>query len=183
MSAPPEKRSRSGPVSRVLSARRPNGLASMTAISLGRRLPGASCGLPERRFGPGRSVRVLPRACALLGLAPGGVCRASRVASAAGALLPHRFTLTAAQFAEQAKPAHDLTGARKSRGGLLSVALSRALRPVDVIDHPALWSPDFPLLTFRNATEGVPYNQQRPSGPLRDQLHDISMEAEGLDAL
>ena len=30
-------------------------------------------------------------------------------------------------------------------GGLLSVALSLTLRPVDVIDHPALRSPDFPL--------------------------------------
>ncbi len=29
-------------------------------------------------------------------------------------------------------------------GGLLSVALSRALRPVDVIHHHVLWSPDFP---------------------------------------
>src|SRR5439155_17225480 len=38
------------------------------------------------------------------------------------------------------------TGAHASRGGLLSVALSRVFRPVDVIDHPALWSPDFPLL-------------------------------------
>ena len=29
-------------------------------------------------------------------------------------------------------------------GGLLSVALSRALRPVDVVHHCVLWSPDFP---------------------------------------
>ena len=29
-------------------------------------------------------------------------------------------------------------------GGLLSVALSLTSRPVDVIDHPVLWSPDFP---------------------------------------
>src|SRR3954451_14126831 len=35
---------------------------------------------------------------ALLGLAPGGVCQANRVTPAAGALLPHRFTLTAAPF-------------------------------------------------------------------------------------
>ena len=32
----------------------------------------------------------------LLGLAPGGVCRATRVTPGAGALLPHRFTLTCA---------------------------------------------------------------------------------------
>ena len=30
------------------------------------------------------------------------------------------------------------------RGGLLSVALSRASRPVGVTDHLVLWSPDFP---------------------------------------
>src|SRR5437870_7243988 len=30
------------------------------------------------------------------GLAPGGVCRAARVAPGAGALLPHRFTLACA---------------------------------------------------------------------------------------
>jgi len=39
---------------------------------------------PERRAG---------NPCPTLGLAPGGVCRAGRVAPAAGALLPHRFTL------------------------------------------------------------------------------------------
>ena len=32
----------------------------------------------------------------LLGLAPGGVCKATRVTPSAGALLPHRFTLTCA---------------------------------------------------------------------------------------
>jgi len=31
-------------------------------------------------------------------------------------------------------------------GGLLSVALSLGLPPLDVIQHPALWSPDFPPL-------------------------------------
>src|SRR5205823_4450002 len=40
------------------------------------------------------------------------------------------------------------TGAHATRGGLLSVALSRALRPVGVADHPVLWSPDFPLLIY-----------------------------------
>src|SRR4051812_50002486 len=33
----------------------------------------------------------------LFGLAPGGVCRAVRVTPGAGALLPHRFTLTCAR--------------------------------------------------------------------------------------
>ena len=40
--------------------------------------------------GSGRAARPL------LGLAPGGVCRAARVTPDAGALLPHRFTLTCA---------------------------------------------------------------------------------------
>ena len=61
-------------------------------------------------------------------LAPGGVYLATQVTLRSGGLLPHRFTLT-----------------RLMPSGLLSVALSLALRPVDVIDHPALWSPDFPL--------------------------------------
>ena len=45
-----------------------------------------------------------------------------------GGLLPHHFTLTETLRS----------------GGILSVALSLALRPVDVIDHLARWSPDFP---------------------------------------
>ena len=45
-------------------------------------------------------------------------------------------------------PRRQKTGAHATRGGLLSVALSRALRPVGVADHPVLWSPDFPLLIF-----------------------------------
>jgi len=46
------------------------------------------CGLPGSVHG-----RV---ALSLFGLAPDGVCLADRVAPAAGALLPHRFTLTCA---------------------------------------------------------------------------------------
>ena len=45
-----------------------------------------------------------------------------------GGLLPHHFTLT-----KSLRPWR-----------YLSVALSLALRPVDVIDHLARWSPDFP---------------------------------------
>ena len=37
-----------------------------------------------------------------LDLAPGGVCRAARVAPSAGALLPHRFTLTCDRSPEAA---------------------------------------------------------------------------------
>ena len=101
--------------------------------------------LPARHLSFVTSSHTPPR-CSLFGFAPGGVCRAGRVTSTAGALLPHRFTLTARR---------PKTGARPSRGGLLSVALSLALRPVDVIDHPVLWSPDFPLAA----------NDFRPSPP------------------
>src|SRR5687767_6508997 len=47
-----------------------------------------------------RPTRQLGRAAlerCLLGLAPGGACRAGAVTRAAGALLPHRFTLTSPQ--------------------------------------------------------------------------------------
>ena len=53
----------------------------------------------------------------LLGLASIGVYQAARITSHAGALLPHRFTLTCDAFA--------------SIGGLLSVALSVRLPPPD----------------------------------------------------
>ena len=74
----------------------------------------------------------------LFGLAPDGVYQADRVTPIAGVLLPHRFTLTT----------HPKTIRRGEClgpfGGLFSVALSLTSRPVDVIDHPILWSPDFP---------------------------------------
>src|SRR3954469_18627051 len=53
----------------------------------------------------------------LLGLAPGGGYRAARVTPDAGALLPHRFTLTCA------------ARKRTAIGGLLSVALYRQVAP------------------------------------------------------
>jgi hypothetical protein len=65
-------------------------------------------------------------------LAPGGVYRADRVTPAAGALLPHRFTLTCAL------PGGDAIG------GLFSVALSCRSPRLAVSQHPALWSPDLP---------------------------------------
>ena len=83
----------------------------------------------------------------LLGLAPGGVYRAARVTPDAGALLPHRFTLTCA-------PAE--AGAI---GGLFSVALSCGSPRLGVTQHPALWSPDVP----RTGHERV---RTRPPGRL-----------------
>ena len=81
----------SRPVRRILSRRLRSveRLAPEAAIPLGRRLPAGSSGLPGGVYGRA----VLP----LSGLAPGGVCRAARVAPGAGALLPHRFTLTCAR--------------------------------------------------------------------------------------
>src|SRR4051812_11737557 len=77
----------SRPVRRILF-----GPKSAVTIHLGRRLPDGSSGLPGV---VGRAV--LP----LLGLAPGGACRATRVTPGAGALLPHRFTLTCAPVARR----------------------------------------------------------------------------------
>src|SRR5437868_10280805 len=60
----------------------------------------------------------------LLGLAPGGVCRATGVAPGAGALLPHRFTLACAD--------------ESAIGGLFSVALSCGSPRLGVTQYPAL---------------------------------------------
>jgi len=79
-------------------------------ISLGRRLLVGSSNLPGRvtrrtasRHDPVSSITNF----ALLGLASGGVCRAEPVTRPAGALLPHRFTLTSLQLS--------LAGARNDR--------------------------------------------------------------------
>src|SRR5829696_1653867 len=60
--------------------------------SCGDRWPSICAAYPEAAP-PSRMGRT-GRPYLLLGLAPGGVCRAARVAPDAGALLPHRFTLT-----------------------------------------------------------------------------------------
>ncbi len=78
----------------------------------------------------------------LFGLAPDGVYQASDVTIGTGALLPHRFTLTGnLRRAARRSP--------RNPGGLFSVALSLGSPPLDVIQHPALWSPDFPPFTPR----------------------------------
>jgi hypothetical protein len=81
----------SQPVSRVLYGP-PQKAANVTAIRLGRRLPGASSNLPERlvRTDPGTWPRTAPiRSCSRWGLPCRFRCRKR------GALLPHRFTLAA----------------------------------------------------------------------------------------
>ena len=120
------------------------------AISLGRLSPGASSNLPGSRYRtePARvAARCHAGRCSLFGLAPRGVCLARLVAQSAGELLPHRFTLTEAEGS--VSRAFDASG-------LLSVALSRALRPVGVTHHGALRSPDFP--------PGASPNGDSPSG-------------------
>ena len=87
----------------------------------------------------GRSQR-----SSLFGLAPGGVCRASE--------LPRCWCALTAPF--HPYRATSRRGLKVPRGGLLSVALSRTLRPADVIGHPVLRSPDFPPAAF--ATGGRP---------------------------
>ena len=122
----------------------------VTAIPLGRRLPGASSNLPGRPD-PDTDPGIAP-VPSLFGLAPGGVCRAADVA--AGAVRSYRtLSPLPRQYATR-------------RGGLLSVALSlkphpaRGSAPPDVIRHrisvePGLSSP----ATFRSLPE-------RPSGRL-----------------
>jgi hypothetical protein len=136
---------RSGPVSRVLSR---------AVISLGRRLPAASSNLPGSFCEPDKLATVARSSpCVVLlqvGFAEQPVTRT------AGALLPHRFTLTTRSWP---------TNQPRPRGGLLSVALSLSSRTVGVTHHPVLWSPDFPL---RNRL--IPKDHtvsQRPLGPLR----------------
>ena len=105
-------------------------------------LPTAWCGLPagDERAAHLRSGPEGPP----LGLAPGGVYLAAMVTHRAGGLLHHRFTLTSV-----------------SRGGLLSVALSRGSPRVGVTHHLALWSPDFPR--FQSPETAI----TRPTRPRR----------------
>src|ERR1700719_94119 len=98
-------------------------------ISLVRRLLDASSSLPGSSAGPDRSACRLGDNYFLFGLAPGGVCLAKPVTRPAGALLPHRFTLTASGSADESAGA---------RGGLLSVALSLSSRTVGVTHHRVL---------------------------------------------
>jgi hypothetical protein len=112
----PERRWRSRPVSRILCRDRGPG-----GGHLSRRARGSPRRAAASRFTRAvRPTRQLGRATlerCLLDLAPGGACRAGAVARAAGALLPHRFTL-----------------APPKRGGLFSVAPSRG-RPR--LGHPS----------------------------------------------
>ncbi len=69
-----------------------------------------------------------------LGLAPSGGCRAAGVATDAGALLPHRFTLTCAATSGEAEPSAVCS---------LLPCTDRSPRPGSR-QRSALWSPDLP---------------------------------------
>ena len=75
-----------------------NGGAAAT-IHLDTPSPGASSGLPAGSGEQPSDACAAALSCGLLGLASGGVCRATPVTRNAGALLPHRFTLTTAKVA------------------------------------------------------------------------------------
>ena len=99
------------------------GLGEAT-ISLGLRSPAASNDLPgNERWGRHHA--------SLFGLSPGGVYPASLV------------TKTAVRSYRTVSPLPRTC----ARGGLFSVALSLASRPVAVSNHLDPWSPDFPLCT------------------------------------
>ncbi len=110
-------------------------------IPLGPLLPGGSSNLPESLDGP-------PSNALLFGLAPGGVCLASDVATGTGELLPHRFTLTPSV-----------------RGGLLSVALSCSSPRLGVTQHPALRSPDFPPIPHARTGDHLPCSKSFTEDP------------------
>ena len=76
----------------------------------------------------------------LLGLAPGGVYRASDVAI--GAVSSY---LTVSPLPLKAQDGCSYPPPLTFNGGLFSVALSVPSRGLRVTEHPALWSPDFPL--------------------------------------
>src|ERR1700726_2522546 len=61
--------------------------------------PGASSGLPAGSGEQPSNACAAALSCGLLGLSSGGVCLATPVTRNAGALLPHRFTLTTAKVA------------------------------------------------------------------------------------
>ena len=123
-------------------------LPHVTAIHLGRRLPGPSSNLPGRPdpdTGPGHhrlraDARAVPiRFCSRWGLPCRFRCRKR------GALLPHRFTLTSS-----------LAG----RGGLFSVALSLRSPSPDVIRHRMSMEPG---LSSQGHLSALPQAAVRPT--------------------
>ena len=125
-------------VSRILSP--PAGWG--TAIHLGCRLPGTSCGLTRDlgRAAPGAAARP-----SLFDLAPGGVYLAGRSPDRRWALAPP-FHRCRDRFPTKQASRGPLS---KGRGCVLSVALSFGSPRLGVTQRPALWSPDFPQAASR----------------------------------
>jgi len=136
---------RSRPVSRILCPPKRVATISLGATSPRPSGPEGPCSLPGSVERAARSGRAIASAgCSLLGLAPGGVCRAATVARRAGELLPHRFTLACAP-----------RGHRRS----VLCGTFRGSPRLGVTQHPALWSPDFP----RRFRRGRPAGSSKPS--------------------
>lgn len=129
-------------VSRILCR-----VSPATAICLGPPSPVTSM-RPTCRHRAGRSSAQAPK-CPL-GLAPDGVCPAARVATGAGGLLHHRFTLTSPEA-----------------GGLLSVALFPRVAP------GGCYPPSCPVESGLSST--VPKEQPRPP----DRLASLSVRMLG----
>ena len=132
----------SGPratISRFLSPAEAGGSHS-SRLAIARQL---NSNLPGTCNGAGRSSSPI-WSCSAWGLPcqPHCCCR--------GALLPHHFTLTDLILTD---------GGSDEVGGILSVALSLASRPVGVTDHLILRSPDFPLV----ANSHLPPATTRPT--------------------
>jgi hypothetical protein len=166
------KRFRSGPVSRVLSS--PIQLAGRgTAISLGRRLPGVSSSLPERRIGPDRPAR---RAS----------CETRRGRSAwpcSGRGLPSQPGRPGCWCALTA-PFHPYRGGQN--GGSAAAAVCFLLHfpgPCGRSVLPTTLSCGARTFLSWRCMPRKTSHQQRPSGPLRNHLNDIGISAYGIDAL
>ena len=140
------KKSRNGPVSRVLlRSRSPcaaDGHFSRTPIA--RRLQ-----QPTRESLAGRTD---PRA----GLPALALCLALLQVGFTEPVESPRLLVRSYRTVSPLPHSSSTTGAQEACGGLLSVALSLTrylsrYRPVDVIDHLVLWSPDFPLAALQPA--------------------------------
>ena len=125
-------------------------------IYLGPALLPASSSLPRTQM-----VRAAPRP--LFGLAPGGVCLATPVTSG-----PVRSYRTLSPL--PVRPART----RATIGGLLSAALSVALRRPGVTRHPALRSSDFPPANPKGLTSD-PYSHASHGHEIRPFEPDSSL--------
>jgi hypothetical protein len=116
-------------------AKVPCGTPRVAAIPLGAPLLTRSSFLPADVTGAPSCISKM--LASLLGIAPGGGCRAVYV------------TVAAVRSYRTVSPLPD-PGRSRAIGGLFSVALFRVSPRMAVSHHPALWSPDFPRPRGRN---------------------------------